>query len=257
MSGAEGAQAGVSAVLIRHFPTDWNLERRLQGRTDRPLTEAARTALAALALPEPWPEASIWASPLSRAAETARFLAAGRPVAQDVRLMELSWGDWEGHTAEALMADPATGFVPTASLGWAARPPGGESAAEAWARVQPCLAAIAAAGLPAVIVSHKALMRVILAQAEAAAAGTAAPRHLNGAGHAPGGDGVANGAANGAGEGAGAVNRETIPIKRGHLYPVTIGPDGTVRRARMRGGARQAGLRLVPAGAALPAGRPA
>jgi hypothetical protein len=41
-------------ALLRHFPTDWNAEGRLQGRTDIPLSAASREGLSALALPPPW-----------------------------------------------------------------------------------------------------------------------------------------------------------------------------------------------------------
>lgn len=180
-------------ALIRHFPTDWNGERRLQGRTDRPLTAEARAALAGLGLPLGWEEAEIVASPLSRAAETALLLARGRRIRIEPRLAELSWGDWEGRTVDDLMSDPASGFRPTGSLGWQDRPPGGESAADGWARVAPALLRLARAGRPAVVVTHKALMRVILGRAW-----------------------------NWRGPDGG-----TVEIKRARLYPLLLGPGGT------------------------------
>ncbi|MEM1346062.1 MAG: histidine phosphatase family protein, partial [Pseudomonadota bacterium] len=46
-------------ALLRHFPTDWNAEARLQGRTDRPLSAEGRALLQTLALPEPWDRAAL------------------------------------------------------------------------------------------------------------------------------------------------------------------------------------------------------
>ncbi|MEO1613084.1 MAG: histidine phosphatase family protein, partial [Pseudomonadota bacterium] len=50
--------------------------------------------------------------------------------------------------------------------GWDMAPPGGgESPADAWARIHPALARIAAEGRPALLVVHRGVMRVILAKA--------------------------------------------------------------------------------------------
>ncbi|MBK0399312.1 histidine phosphatase family protein [Limibaculum sp. M0105] len=179
-------------ALIRHFPTDWNLEARLQGRTDRRLTDEARSKLAGLALPPDWADAEIVSSPLSRAAETATILAQGRRIRLDPRLVEISWGAWEGMRAADLMADPASGFRPTHEIGWTDKAPGGESAAEAWARAKPALARIVRDGRPAVLVCHKALMRVVLGMAWNW-------RHPEGG---------------------------LPPIKRARLYPLTLRGDG-------------------------------
>jgi probable phosphoglycerate mutase len=148
---------------MRHFPTDWNRAGRLQGRVDRPLTAEARAALGGLAAPAPWDRARALASPLSRAVETARAL--WRDVETDPRLVEIDWGRWEGLRPADLLADPASGFTPMERWGWTRRPPGGESPADAWTRVRPLLAEIAAAAAPTVIVAHRGLIRVILARA--------------------------------------------------------------------------------------------
>lgn len=155
----------IRIALMRHFPTSWNAERRLQGQVDIPLTEAARESLAALVLPPPWDAARLIASPLTRAAETARLLARGRPFETDARLAEMSWGAWEGVLVEALIADAASGYVHVEDWGWHRRPPGGESPWQVWQRIQPALAEIAAEGRPAVLIGHRASMRTILARA--------------------------------------------------------------------------------------------
>jgi probable phosphoglycerate mutase len=180
-------------ALLRHFPTAWNAERRLQGQVDVPLTEAARARLAGLALPAPWDAARLVASPLGRAHETARLLAGGRPFDTDARFTEMSWGDWEGMLVDALIADPASGYVHVEEWGWHRRPPGGESPWEVWERVRPALAEIAAAGRPAVIVGHRPAMRVILARAW----------------------------------GWNYDAPEPFRIRRARLYPLTLMPDGT------------------------------
>ena len=176
-------------ALMRHYPTAWNAEARLQGRADIPLTDAARAALAGLKMPAPWDRARLVASPLARAAETARLLAGGREVLLEARLVELSWGAWEGCRSAELMDEPGSGFRPTHLWTENERAPGGESLAEAWARVRPALAEIARAGDAAAIVTHKAMMRLILRRA-----GLAEPE-----------------------------------IKRGRLYPLFLGEDGAPR----------------------------
>ncbi len=150
--------------LLRHFETDWNALGRLQGRTDRPLTEAARAQADALGFPESWRAARLVSSPLSRAVETAERLS-GRAPEIAPELIELSWGEWEGRTGAELLADPASGYAHVENWGWGKRPPGGESPADAWARIAPRLAALAAEGRPALLVIHRGLMRVILAKA--------------------------------------------------------------------------------------------
>ena len=152
-------------ALIRHYPTPWNKEQRLQGRSDIPLSDEARETLRTLALPAPWDQARIIASPLCRAVETAEILAGGRPVETDERLVELSWGEWEGRTASELFADPGADFRPTHEWGPDTKAPGGESGNEAWDRVRPALAELATGPGPILLVMHKALMRLILGYA--------------------------------------------------------------------------------------------
>ena len=180
-------------ALLRHFPTSWNREHRLQGQTDIPLTDEARQELHGLAIPAPWDTARIIASPLLRAAETARILARGRPVANDPRLVEINYGEWEGQHGADLLADPNSGYVNVEDGGWHHRAPGGESPWEVWQRVRPALAEIAAGATPALLIVHRALMRVILARAW-----------------------------------DWDYDRpEPFRIKRGRLYPLTLLPDGT------------------------------
>jgi broad specificity phosphatase PhoE len=89
-------------LLVRHGETDWNADGRLQGQTDRPLTDFGRRQARELAeeLADEQLEA-IYASDLARARETAEIV--GRrldlAVALDTDLREKDWGTWEGLTA--------------------------------------------------------------------------------------------------------------------------------------------------------------
>lgn len=150
--------------ITRHFQTDWNAEHLLQGRTDRPLTDEARVRAKALSIPPPWDEARLIATPLSRARDTAALLT-GRAPEIEPDLIELSWGAWEGRRGADLIADPASGYRHVEDWGWDMAPPGGESPADAWARIAPSLARIAAEGRPALLVVHRGVMRVIMARA--------------------------------------------------------------------------------------------
>ena len=148
--------------LLRHFPTDWNAEGRLQGRTDIPLSAEGRADLARHRLPERWRGLPVIASPLSRAMETAQALAEPGPPQPDPRLVEMSFGAWEGAIGADLLADPASGYRALEDWGWDFTAPGGESPRQMLVRVLPVLAACAE---PSLVVCHRGVIRVILAAA--------------------------------------------------------------------------------------------
>jgi broad specificity phosphatase PhoE len=89
-------------LLVRHGETDWNADGRLQGQTDRPLSDFGRRQAHELAeeLAGEGLEA-IYSSDLVRARETAEIVdeRLGLGVALDPDLREKDWGNWEGLTA--------------------------------------------------------------------------------------------------------------------------------------------------------------
>ena len=85
--------------LFRHGETAWNKERRLQGQSDIPLNEFGRElAMKTAGALQEIPFDRVFASPLSRAAETARIIRGERniPFRTDRRLMEMHFGQYEG-----------------------------------------------------------------------------------------------------------------------------------------------------------------
>ncbi|SDE40434.1 histidine phosphatase family protein [Ruegeria marina] len=148
-------------ALLRHGHTEWNRAGRIQGRSDIPLDDQARLDLSGLDLPAPWNRATLWSSPLLRAAETARLVAGREPQCSDA-LIEMDWGDWEGLRGRDLLDIPDSGFRHIEDWGWDYRPPGGESPAELWSRLAPWLAGLKGDNLA---VCHIGIMRVILARA--------------------------------------------------------------------------------------------
>ena len=103
--------------LVRHGETVWNRQRRMQGGLDSPLTVRGidqaraygRTLAAILADPKAY---DLHASPQGRAWQTAVILAEGigrqaHEIAHNDLLREMTWGDWDGMTAEEIQArDP-------------------------------------------------------------------------------------------------------------------------------------------------------
>lgn len=89
-------------LLVRHGETDWNANGRLQGQTDRPLTDFGRRQARLLADELAGEELeAIYSSDLARAQETAEIVGErlGLAVAVDPELREKDWGTWEGLTA--------------------------------------------------------------------------------------------------------------------------------------------------------------
>ena len=103
MSAAGGSGTGSlpeRLVLVRHGETDWNQERRLQGRTDNPLNGVGRAqarSAGRLLAADPWDV--VVSSPLLRAVQTAHLIAdaAGlQPAGTIPELIERDYGPAEG-----------------------------------------------------------------------------------------------------------------------------------------------------------------
>ncbi|WP_282152657.1 histidine phosphatase family protein [Ruegeria atlantica] len=148
-------------ALLRHGHTHWNRAGRIQGRSDIPLDDDARTELAGYELPESWNKAALWSSPLQRASETAALVAGREPMVSEA-LTEMNWGDWEGKRGVDLIADDDSGYRHIEDWGWDYCPPNGESPADVRARLQPWLDGLQG---DTVAVCHIGIMRVILASA--------------------------------------------------------------------------------------------
>jgi probable phosphoglycerate mutase len=153
----------VRIVLVRHGETEWSATGKHTSRTDVPLTDAGVTAARRLGERLAGREfALVLTSPRRRARETAALLL-GAPVAEtDHRLVEMDWGHWEGCTLAELRAAPGTAEREAAGLDF--RPEGGETPREVQERVLGFLRDCAAAA-PSVAVTHKGVIRAVLALA--------------------------------------------------------------------------------------------
>lgn len=150
-------------AMIRHGMTDWNREKRIQGRVDQPLGDEGRRQLRALSVPDTYRQYHWYCSPLRRARESARLL--GLECRLEPALVEMDWGEWEGEILKPLRKQLGDSMRENESRGLDFRPPGGESPREVQLRLQPWLAAIAARGEATGAVAHKGIIRCIYALA--------------------------------------------------------------------------------------------
>jgi broad specificity phosphatase PhoE len=151
-------------AVMRHAPTDWNADGRLQGTTDIPLSAAGEEAAKNWCLPAPADRWKRMCSPLIRARRTAELMQPPVPVTVDSRLREMSFGVWEGKSVAQLRAEGGETFAAAERLGLDFHPPGGESPRMAMARLTAWACEIAQ-GEPVVAVTHKAAIRALLALA--------------------------------------------------------------------------------------------
>ncbi len=154
--------------FIRHGVTDWNRQGRIQGRTDISLCDLGRAELSRLLMPRSYAARQWLSSPLNRTLETAAILS-GTPVERiptEDRLMEMSWGDWEGERLRDLRKRFGIEMKANEDKGLLFRPPNGESPLDVRARVQEWLREVSRNSRNDVIaVTHKGVIRAVLSHA--------------------------------------------------------------------------------------------
>jgi probable phosphoglycerate mutase len=148
----------VKIAFLRHGPTLWNAQGRIQGHIDIPLSDEGLEKMRGLLPPPPFGQARVFVSTSRRARQTAEAL--GLVDARwDARLMEQNWGEWEGLSRDGILARDGEDAFARAGAGLAFRPPGGESTAELHARVTAFLKDVAQGEGDAIAVAHLGVVR--------------------------------------------------------------------------------------------------
>ncbi len=151
-------------AVIRHAPTAWNEDGRLQGLSDIPLSEASRRLVGDWHIPPQLAEFEWVASPLKRAAETAALLT-GTSVEHDARLVEMDWAEWEGRRLVDLRQELGQAMATLEAKGLDFRPPGGESPRDVQQRLSGFLTKLQHRARPTVAVCHNGVIRALYATA--------------------------------------------------------------------------------------------
>lgn len=152
--------------LVRHGATNMTAEDRFSGDEGAELSTEGRTQAECLARRlAPERMCAVYASPLSRAMDTARIVAGPtlEPTAVD-GLREISHGHWEGMRRKDVEERFATEYAMWEEDPFTFAPDGGESGVAVLARALPALRRIIAAhpGERVLVVSHKATIRLVL-----------------------------------------------------------------------------------------------
>ncbi|MEH6578366.1 MAG: histidine phosphatase family protein [Amphritea sp.] len=155
----------IDLYFIRHGMTQWNLEKRLQGRSNIPLNEHGRQQISEYRLPQQLKQLQWFSSPLLRARETAELLSCN--AASEADLIEMNWGDWEGCTLAQLRAIDGEGFSRSEAMGFDLLPPNGESPRMVAQRVTGWIESIDSQSTDRQLgcISHKGVIRAIYALA--------------------------------------------------------------------------------------------
>lgn len=153
--------------LVRHGATHLTAENRFSGAVGVDLSDEGREQVRRLAARLADDRiAAVYCSPLSRTMETAALLAAPHrlaPVARD-GLREISHGRWEGLTRGEVEQRYAEEYAAWEADPFTFAPEGGESGVAVLARALPVIREVVVAhtGQCAVVVSHKATLRLVL-----------------------------------------------------------------------------------------------
>lgn len=154
--------------FVRHGETDWNVSKRIQGKTDVPLNEngllQAKMLAERLADKQRDGELHVvhaYTSPHIRAAKTARTVAEalGIPCTTLEDLREMDFGEWEGLNWPAVMEKYGDVFVSWDTKRRYTHVPGGESYNEVLGRTVAAMKQILSRETEDVlVVSHSAIL---------------------------------------------------------------------------------------------------
>ncbi len=155
--------------LIRHGQTQWNVQRRMQGRLDSPLTDAGIEQAHAHGrlLKETAAISSLLVSPSGRTRETAyivnSYLQGFVDYAEE--LLERDMGEWSGMTMEEISEAFPAAFRARQQDPYHFTPPAGENLADMSDRVAVFLDDVLASEHDQVaLVTHQVMSRVILSR---------------------------------------------------------------------------------------------
>lgn len=154
-------------LLVRHGATAATEEDRFSGSSGAELSEQGRWQAARLG--ERLSRQNItaaYSSPLSRALDTARIVAAPCGIEPTVRdgLREIGHGHWEGMKREDVERQFAAEYAAWEGDPFTFAPAGGESGVAVLGRALPVIREIVTAhqGEQVLVVSHKATLRLLL-----------------------------------------------------------------------------------------------
>jgi broad specificity phosphatase PhoE len=146
-------------VLVRHGETEWSRTLKHTGRTDVPLTEEGRRQAALLRESLAGRRFErVLSSPLGRAAETCRLAGLGERAERTEALLEWDYGEYDGATTEEIREERPDWLL------WRDGCPGGETAADVGARVDPLIAELRASAGDAALFAHGHVLRVLAAR---------------------------------------------------------------------------------------------
>lgn len=150
--------------LLRHGPTAWNRDKRMQGQRDIPLAPGfdAKPWRTLLDRHGPWDQLVV--SSLGRCQETCRMLFPARDFRSEPRLMEQDWGEWTGMTLAEVEASSPGWVKAQEARGWGLAPPGGETRRALLARALAVLDEIAADGdgRRILLITHLGVIKTVL-----------------------------------------------------------------------------------------------
>ncbi len=147
-------------LLIRHGLTEWNVEKRIQGRTDIPLSESGIEQVSSRRLSAELRKLTWYTSPLQRALQTAELMGIENPIIEPA-LTEMHWGDWEGEVLKPLRKKLGDVMRDNEARGLDFCPPNGESLRQVQERIQTWLAKIAIKGEDCGAVVHQGIIRCV------------------------------------------------------------------------------------------------
>lgn len=151
-------------IMIRHGPTLWNEEKRLQGHKDIQLSDEGRKLVSSWQVPAPFNSYQWVCSPLQRAKETAEILGAVE-LSVEPRLKEMNYGNWEGRRLADLRKDLGAVMAENEARGIDFQPDGGDTPRDVQDRLRSWLSDVGSDHQPTLAVAHHGVLRALFSLA--------------------------------------------------------------------------------------------